>query len=223
MKMIKNYNHTVLILFILNTVILIQTCFSVSGDWRNILIGSLVSFIFYFMVVYIPTHLRKENAKRVFLHFYNQFREDVLREILHLAEFEGDKNEKVEELKNTDNFISFAQEPSEEEGQTNWHVLMNNIDSDDHGHARKTIVVRLSELQREADFLVRAVGVEDETLLQNFRRLDRSLQDGRYKEELDWNWGEDKQFTDSLYELLSGRSLVADDQGDFIKEWVKKL
>jgi hypothetical protein len=175
------------------------------------------------MVVYIPTHLRKESLKRVFLHFYNQFREDVLREVLNLAEFDGDKNEEVERLKDPDSFISFAKEPSGEENQNNWHVLMNNIDADDHRHARKTIVVRLSELQREADFLVRAVGVEDETLLQNFRRLDRSLQDGRYKEELDWNWGEDKEFTDSLYELLSGRGLVAADQGDFIKEWVKKL
>ncbi len=221
--MIKNYNYIVFILFILNIIALVQTCFPVNGDWRNILVGSFVSFIFYFMVVFIPTYLRKDNAKRAFLHFYNQFREDVLREILRLAEFDGDENEKVEELKNTDNFISFAQEQSETEGQNNWHVLMNNIDLDDHRHARKTIVVRLSELQREADFLVRYVGVKNRKLLQNFRRLDRSLQDGRYKEELDWNWGEDKQFTDSLYELLSGKSMVAPDQGDFIKEWVKKL
>lgn len=221
--MIKKYNYIVFILFILNSFALVQTCFSINGDWRNILVGSLVSFIFYFMVVFIPTYLRKENAKRAFLHFYNQFREDVLREVLNLAEFSGDKNEEVERLKDPDNFISFAKEPSGEENQNNWHVLMNNIDTDDHRHARKTIVVRLSELQREADFLVRTVGVEDEALLQNFRRLDRSLQDGRYKEELDWNWGEDKEFTDSLYELLSGKSLVSADQGDFIKEWVRKL
>ena len=223
--MIKNtqtYNLILMVVFFLNVIVL-QTCSFVGPILKSILVGSLVSFIFYFIVVYVPTYLRKKNLKRVFLRFYDQFKNDILWEVLELAEFSGDKYKKNEELKDTDKFIEFAGESSRKKGQTNWHVLMNNIDKKKYQHSLKTIIVKLSELQRETDFLVRTVGVEDEELLHKFRNLDRGLQDGRFKEELDWNWGEDKSFCDSIYELLSGASMIGGKHGDFIKKWVEKL
>jgi len=161
MKSISIYNILLLSLFLLSVLALFQTCFTLSPITQNLLLGLLVSAIFYFLVVFVPTYIRKENLKTVFLNFYDQFKEDVLREVLHLMEFDGDEYEKIEELKNTDEFIAFAQDASQTEGQTNWHVLMNNIDEEDHKHSLRTIAVKLSELQREADFLIRTAGVED--------------------------------------------------------------
>ena len=162
-KNIQTYNLILLIAFFLNVFVL-QTCPFIGSTLKSILVGSLVSFIFYFIVVYVPTYLRKENLKRVYLRFYNQFKSDVLFEVLELTEFNGNEYKKIKEVKDTDKFMEFAGESSHKEGQTNWHVLMNNIDEEEYRHSLKTIIVKLSELQRETDFLVRTVGVEDEEL-----------------------------------------------------------
>ena len=159
--------------------------------------------------------------KRVFLRFYDQYKKEVLLEILELMEFEGDKNKKAEELKNVDKFTEFSSKSSGKKDQNNWHVLMNNIDNKIYRGSLKRIVVKLFELRREVDFFVRVVDIEDEEILHRLRYLDRGLQDGRFKEELDWNLGEDKDFTNGLHELLSGESFSGS-YGDFIRKWVEK-
>ena len=216
-------NYLIFALFIFNILALAILKLNAIPIIENILAGSLVSFIFYFMVVVFPAFLQKRSFKRVFLEFYDRFKKDVLREVLILTEFEEDIEEKIEEIKEPIKFKDFAQEPSRHAGQNNWHIVMNNIDKKEYQHSLKTIIVKLSELQRETDFLIRMSGTTNEGLLKKFRNLDRALQDGRYKEELDWNWGEDKMFTDSLYELLSGWSMIEANYNDFIKEWVYKL
>jgi hypothetical protein len=223
MKLKININCLVFVLLLLVVLTLIRVNFDNLPIVKDVLIGLLVSSIFYFFVVAFPICLQKGKIKRVFLEFYNRFKEGVLREVLVLAEFDGDTEEKIEEIKDPIKFKDFAQEPSQHTGQNNWHVVMNNIDKEEYRHSLKTIIVKLSELQREADFLTRMSGTTNEDLLKKFRNLDRSLQDGRYKEELDWNWGEDRMFTDSLYELLSGWSMIEGNYGDFIKKWVRKL
>jgi hypothetical protein len=159
----------------------------------------------------------------VFLRYYDQFKEDILREVLIMAEFDGDIYEKSQELKTTGRFVEFFKQPSRYDGQNNWHVVMNNIDKEEYQRSLRIIVAKMSELQRELDFLIRTINIDSKDLLQKFRNLDRALQDGRYSEDLDWNWGEDNRFTDSLYEILSGWSIVGGHHGDFIKYWIKKL
>lgn len=216
------YNKVLFVLFLVNLFFIFQTHFHINDTIMNILIGSLVSFIFYFVVVYIPRYLYKENLKKVFLDYYDQFKEDILREVLHLTEFDGDVKEKINSLKDTGNFIAFYKEPRKD-GQNNLHVLMNNILKEDYKHSLKIIVTQISELQREVDFIVRSVGVGNSDLLKKFRNLDRALQDGRYTENLDWNWEDDRRFVGALYELLSGWSIADGAHGDFIKTWIKQI
>jgi hypothetical protein len=209
------------ILFAL-TILVLGNCY-LSSFWESILTASLVSFFFYFLVVYIPAYIRKQNQKKVFLDFYDDFKEGILREVLVLSNFEGDEYEKIEQLKNSDNFTNYCLEPSNRQGQTNWNLVQDHIGEEEYKFSLKNIVVKVSELQREIDFLIRSVGVGDRELLSKFRNLDRTLLDGRYTEELDWNQGDDDRLTNSLYELLSGWSYITGETSDFIKEWAQSL
>lgn len=227
-KILSGITHTAVydfwlpvILFVLNIIVLHGYC--LSPFWENLLTGSVISFIFYFMVVYIPNYVRKQNLKKVFLDFYDEFKESVIRDVLTLAEFNGDFYEQIEQLKNIENFASYCGASSRKRGQTNWDLVQDNIDEEDYRYSLRNIVIKIDELRREVDFLVRSAGVGDQELLKRFRNLDRVLQDGRYTTELDWNQGDDDRFTGSLYELLSGWSFVTGTQSDFVKEWVQKL
>ena len=147
-------------------------------------------------------------------------------EILTLSEFNQVKNsihDKAKELKDTKKFNLYFGEQSKKKGQTNWHVVMNNITKETYKHILSSIVDNINELRRELYFLSGKVQIDDPKLLNWMRNIDRALQDGRFKKDLDWNWEEDKYFTDALYELFSGLSFAAGEQGDFIKKRIKKL
>jgi len=223
---LKKYNKIILILFILDLLFLIVGYSCSGGIVKNIAIGLLVSFIFYYIVVFIPVYINKETQKKVFLDFYDKFKESVIMEILTLSEFNQAKKsiyDKIKELKDTKKFNSYFDEQSKKKGQTNWHVVMNNIAKEAYKHNLSSVVDNINELRRELYFLSGKVQIDDPELLKWMRHIDRVLQDGRFKKDLDWNWGEDKRLTDTLYELFSGLSFVAGDQGDFIKKRIKKL
>lgn len=208
----------------LNVLLLLE---AVCQNWSpvavDLLTGSLVSFIFYYIVVYVPDKLRRNALKRTFLQFYKNFRRDILVEVLVLAEFKGDILGKADELSDVKKFAAYCHEASLRPGQENWHVLMNNLTVKKYAKQIENIVIKISELQREVDFLVRSSGVSDEELLRKFRQFDRALQDGRYLKDMDPNYEEDVRFSNALHELLSGWSYVTGTYDDFLNRWVKQL
>jgi len=223
---LKIYNKIILTLFILDLLFLIVGYYCVSEIVKNITVGLFVSFIFYYIVVFIPAYINKEAQKKVFLDFYDKFKESVISEILTLSEFdqaEDDIYEKIKDLKDTKKFKEYFSSQSKKEGQTNWNVVMNNIIKKKYKNALSSIVDNINELRRELYFLSGKVQIDDPELLKWMRHVDRVLQDGRFKKDLDWNWGEDEDFTDALYELFSGFSLVSGDIGDFIRDKIKKI
>lgn len=223
---LKKYNKIILILFILDSLFLIVGYSCISEIVKDIAIGLFISFIFYYIVVFIPVYINKEIQKKVFLDFYDKFKASVIREILTLSEFDQVKDDiydKIKELKDPKKFKEYFGEQSEKEGQTNWHVVINNITEKEYKQALLSIVDNINELRRELYFLSGKVQIDDPELLKWMRHIDRVLQDGRFKKDLDWNWGEDEKFTNALYEMFSGFSLVTGDEGDFIKKRIDKL
>lgn len=221
-KISKYYHWIIFLLFIVSTLILIRhSGFEVI---QSILSGVVVSSVFYFLVDFAPSYIEKQNIRRAFLSFYdNEFKEDVLREVLTLAEFKGKKHEKIEELKDPEKFKVFSKEDSKYEDRDNWHAVTQNIGEERYQHSLDKIITRLSDLHREIDFLTRTVSIENEELLKKMRRLSRVLQGSRVKRNIDWDREEDKDLANLLFELFSGWNLVDGDHGDFVKSWAEEV
>jgi hypothetical protein len=225
------YKKVITLLFFLNILFLIfeYTYFQYNGFTRDLGIGLFISFLFYYMVVYIPNWLDKKAQKKVFLNFYEEFRRAIIKEILILSEFDIYSNnvkEKTKELLDVEKLDSFFKEDNKKNsGQKNYQTIMNNIisDSDQYKWSLDVIANQINELKREMNFLVSKIQIDDQELLEWMRRMDRMLSDGRFKKDLDWQFSDEKQFVENLWTLLTEKNLYDNYIGDFIKDKIKAL
>lgn len=222
----KYYTYIIFILLFGSGVLVIWRSCILNDIANEILIGMFVSSIFYLIVVYIPSLIYKKNHKRVFLKSYDNFKNDVLREMLILSGYNASEpnwTKKIEELKDAKKFTDYFNKPSLKKGQTNWHVLLNNINNVRYADSINEIVICTNQLRSDLSFLLGSIQVHDDKLLSGFRRIDHALSNRYFRVKLDGSKKEDERFAESLYELLSGRSITGSESVDFIKKWVKKL
>jgi len=221
---LKKYNRIILTFFVLDLLFLVVGYSCVSGIIKDIAVGLFISFIFYYIVVFIPAFLHKEAQKKVFLNFYEEFRKSVIREILNLSELDNsikieDKVCELLDVKKLDLF--FLDDNKKNKEQKNCHTMMNNIWQTKYKGSLNIIVSHVDELKKEMIFLVSKVQIDDSDLLEWVRRMDRILSSyGQF--DMQYNNSE-KIFIENLWTLLTGKNLTDSYVGDFIKDKIKKL
>lgn len=222
---LKKYNKIIFTFFILDSLFLIIGYYCISGIVKDIAIGLFISFIFYYIVVFIPEFLNKEAQKKVFLNFYEEFRKNIIREFLYLSEFEQSKTtetqicELLNDVKKLDSF--FLEKNKKNIGQNNYDTMMNNIWTPKYKGSFDKIIGCVDELRKEMIFLVSNVQIDDPDLLEWVRIMDRILSSyGQF--DMHENNSE-KIFIEYLWRLLTGKNLTKGYVGDFIKDKIKKL
>jgi hypothetical protein len=101
-----------------------------ANAWRKIIydlaIASMVSLIFYGLVVRLPDYQRRQRIKRSFAGRYRRFKEDCISVMLGVADGSYDAA-LPETLVDPEKFRAYFNEkvsPS----QTRWHAFQNNLD-----------------------------------------------------------------------------------------------
>ena len=145
-------------------------------DFHNIsssfLIGGIVSFLFYFVVVYLPERRRRNVIKYNLKKIYAEVKEDILRMIIG-ASIEGGRRdldmgwETLDRLKTFDGFRAAFEEGRE--SNEGFYVCVNILQEGQY-HYRE-IVFNLRILSKQIDFVLHNYLILDENVFDFFKRL----------------------------------------------------
>ncbi len=174
----------------------------VIGLISNILVGTLVSFAFYFLVVHLPEKQRRNRLRRNFLNTYLSIKEGLIWQIVFASKLAGrhdldTSSSQIEKLMNVTEFRTcFSGGREADEG---WYAFANHM-SDDSVQFRE-IVLLLSQLKLQTEYVLLQDVFDQQKLLDFFSWLRIHLLRLEKTEANDYEKGPLLGF---LYQLLSG-------------------
>ena len=174
----------------------------VFGLFDNVLIGTLVSFIFYFLVVHLPEKQRRNRLRRNFLQHYLSIKEGLIWQIVFSSKLAGRVDletsyVEIERLMNVKEFRkSFSGGREHDEG---WYAFMNHMSNDSPQF--QEIVLLLSQLRLQVEYVLLQDVFDGLQVLSFFSWLRIHLLRLERTDSSDWD---KKQLVGFLYELLAG-------------------
>lgn len=172
----------------------------------NLLAGGLVSFLFYYIVVYLPESRKKAIIKSNLREMYRSIKKEILWAIIH-ASIKGGRNDLVpnsdfvESLTSPDAFRKAFQDGREsDEG---FYAFENQM-SDETAEFYE-IVKCLTMLSKQVEFVLHNYNIEDQKVFDFFKRLELLMM------RLPTNgagYDESKPLCGFIWEVYAGWSLV---------------
>ena len=186
----------------------------------NLLAGGLVSFLFYYLVVYLPEFRKKSIIKNNLLRMYEGIKEDILWAVVH-ASIKGGRrdlspdHETIQKLMIPSAFkAAFEGGREADEG---FYAFENQM-SDETPEFRR-IVQNLQVLSRQIEFVLHNYNIEDQSVFDFFKRLEFLLPEHQargpgYDESkplcrfiwdvyAGWNWAEGDRGYDKIQKMIS--------------------
>lgn len=184
----------------------------------NLLAGGLVSFLFYYLVVYLPETRNKSIIKSNLLKIYRGIKRDVLFSIIY-ASIKGGREdldasfELVERLTLPSAFREAFQHGSEaDEG---FYAFESQMSSETPEF--RAIVKNLSMLSQQVEFVLHNYTIEDQEVFDFFKRLQIILLDIKEKGA---GYDESKPLCRFIWEMYAGWNLI---QGDIGQDPIQKM
>lgn len=192
------------------------------GTSSSLLAGALISFLFYFLVVYIPERRQRIIIKDNFKALYKQIKEDILYEIIFASQKGGRKdiqanNETVEKLMTIEGFrLAFEGGRESDEG---FYAFRNYI-SDDVPEFRE-IILHLKTLSKQIDYILHKYPLTDSKVFAFFKRLEIFLIGIEVKGP---GYEEEKALSSFIWEIFAGQNFISGDLGyDVVEEMIEKI
>ena len=192
------------------------------GVIDNLLIGILVSFVFYFLVVHLPEKQRRNRLRRNFLKFYLSLKEGLIWEIIFSSQSAGRRDlnatqEQVDLLMDVKAFRNcFSGGRESHEG---WYAFMNHMTQDSPQF--RDIVLLLSQLRMQVEYILLQDVFESLELMNFFSWLRDHLLRLERTDAADW---EKSPLIGFLYQLLSGWDPVSGYRDfDYIESEASKI
>ena len=142
----------------------------------NILISSLISFVFYFLLVHVPENRRRRMLKRNALSVYRTVKRDVLRSVL-AASVAGGRTDLGQDEDSLDTLLKPANFRATFEGGQNgdegFYAFENQMSSETPEFVE--IVYQLRILSHHLNFLMHNFPFKDEDLFGYITRLEQLL------------------------------------------------
>lgn len=162
--------------------------------------GSIVTLLFYVLVVRIPDRQKRLRIQRNFRRQYKEFKEDCIGLILSVADgsYEWGRHE---ELSNFKAFRKYFQE-SVGNGQDRWGRFFNNLDERSLGE----IVTYMEIFREQTEFVLASIYISDERPFAFFQRLTSIIARVR-KSNADYD--SKKEFLRFLWEIFAAASNVS--------------
>ena len=162
-------------------------------------IASIVSLIFYWLVVRIPDNAKRRRIRNSFALHFRQFKEDFIATILIVTDGTytyGFHQELVDQKK----FREYFQQ-NDASGQERWYAFYNNMTD----YYLQELLTHLDVLRSEILFTMAAVDIDDKKVLEFMKRFSASIV--RYRDTtLDYD--SMKSFGNFMYEIFGGFNLA---------------
>lgn len=150
------------------------------ADFFGIAVGFLASgitsFLFYFLVVYVPERRRKKTIKSNLLQIYRDIKRDILQQVIH-ASIKGGRSdleascEEIERLMDPNEFRATFRDGRE--GHEGFYAFMNQMS--DNTPEFQEIILNLKMLSKQIEFVIHNLSFDDESLFGFFKRLELTL------------------------------------------------
>ena len=167
------------------------------------LTGGLVSFFFYFLVVWVPKRRKRKAIKNDFRKFYRDLKEDIAVQIIFASQRGGRKDLHVDghtqkRLLTVDGFRkAFGGGREADEG---FYAFSNGLD--EGGREFQEIQWLLRMLAKEIDYVLHNYTIADATTRKFFKRLEvRLLGLGELEVE---DYDDNKVLCRFIYEIFAG-------------------
>lgn len=142
----------------------------------NLLAGGLVSFLFYFLVVHIPEQRKKSLIKANLLKTYLGIKKDILWSVVHASRKGGRKDltpsfDAIDRLMTPQEFKRTFENGTQ--GDEGFYAFENQMTDDTHEF--RQIVLSLTMLSTQVEFVLNNYSLEDQESFDLFKRLELIL------------------------------------------------
>lgn len=213
-----NPNTVLLVLMSLVLVLLVALNILHFGDgwslnqrewWRDaynllnaIFINLLAAYFFYLLIARLFVSRRRKIIKANLQKQYRQFKESAIGHFLGAVNGSHSSDE-VEQLYSLPAFRDYFKGTDPREGKDRWYVVLDCVQENEY--LRHELIVELSVLRDEVEFVLSSIEIHDEEIFEFFKRLQRII----YRHEHGQFETDDfKSFMQFFYELFSGWSFI---------------
>ena len=192
----------------------------------SFLIGGLISFLFYFLVIHIPERKKRRIIKVNLKQQYANVKEAILHEIIS-ASRKGGRTDLViggkytiKRLLTTDGFIEVFE--GGREGHEGFYAFRNYMSKGDVPEYRE-IIINLKVLSKQIDYVLHNYPIKDEKIFDFFKWLEGFLirlenrSTGYYQDE-------EGLLSSFIWPVFSGYSTINGYMGyDFIEKMIEEI
>jgi hypothetical protein len=175
---------------------------SVYSVAMNIVAGGLVSFFFYWLVVYVPERRKRRIIKDNLTQMYRSIKKDILYQVV-FASMKGGRHDMqadqdtIANLMTTEGFREAFE--GGREADEGFYAFENQM-SDDTPEFRR-IILNFEMLAKQIEFVLHNYTMDDQRLFDFFKRLDLLLLSLRRSSP---GYDESKPLCGFVYEIFSG-------------------
>ncbi|MFZ1964723.1 MAG: hypothetical protein WAU78_14875 [Roseiarcus sp.] len=178
-------------------------------------IGSLISLIFYALVVRLPERQKRNRLKKSFANYYREFREDCIQVMLMVADgtFEWGFHKT---LVDQDKFRAYFREklsPSEDR----WDAFLNKIDD----NQLQSLLTYMEILRDEISFVLASIDIADSEPFEFLKRLSNAI---TLRKNTTLGYDSTESFGNFLWDVFAGYSVATGPrERDIIAEMIKAI
>ena len=187
----------------------------------NLLAGGIVSFFFYWLVVYVPEQRKRRIIKNNLSQMYRSIKEDILYQVV-FASSKGGRNdleadsETISRLMTTSGFKKEFQ--GGKEANEGFYAFANQMNHDTPEFQQ--IILHLEMLAKQVEFVLHNYTIDDERLFDFFKRLEIMLISLRHSSP---GYEELKPLCRFVYEVFSGWNVIEGYRGyDVIDKMISR-
>jgi hypothetical protein len=192
------------------------------GVLAGILIGGIISFLFYFLVVFVPERRKRLIIKSNLRKVYRNIKRDILWQIV-FASIQGGRSdlttsvEQVDKLMGIEAFkAAFAHGREATEG---FYAFENQMSQDTYEF--RQIILNLQILSKQIDYVLHNYPIQDQNVFDFFKRLEAFLMRIQH---LTPGYDESKALCQFIWEIFAGFNFVEGDRGyDIIEKMIHDI
>lgn len=195
-------------------------------DFYNLFVpfltGGLVSFLFYFLVVYVPDRRNRRVVKDNFRQLYRSLKEDIMYQVISAC-CKGGREDLRADLDTAEKLLTVEGYRKAfrggKEANEGIYAFQNGLTVD--GSEYRKIVWHLQILAKQIDYVLHKYPFTDAKIFDFFKRLEVYL--------LSWadsdpGYEESKSLSGFMGEVFGGFSFVDDDRGfDMVEKMIEDL
>ena len=192
----------------------------------SFLIGGLISFLFYFLVIHIPERRKRRIIKVNLKQQYANVKEAILHQIISASrkggriDLKGVDSDTIKRLLTTDGFREAFE--GGKEGHEGFYAFRNYMSKGDVPEYRE-IIINLKVLSKEINYVLHNYPIKNEKIFGSFKHLEELLirlenrSTGLYQDE-------EGMLSSFIWPVFSGYSIIEGDMGyDFVEKMIEEI